>query len=283
MSENRIILKKKIGEGGQGKVFLATYVVDPTHHPRKTISSAVKQIKANQMDMEEVMLQASLSKHPKCNKLIACYYDLFQNPKTRDYYIVMEYIEGKELWDYVRSAAKSEHPLTSAQILILARQALKGLKFIHSRGIAHGDIKMENLMIDKRGDLKYIDFGYGCSEATCRTSKVWHGTTFLAPPEATMDPTRRKTLKSLQEADLWALGCMLAEIILTNANGEIVRVDNVQLDGKSAATARHWKPSKQFPLNRTLLPLYTVIDGLMAINPGKRITASSALKTLSGK
>jgi serine/threonine protein kinase len=277
--DSRITLGKKLGEGAMGKVFLATYVVEPK--TKKTISSAVKQVPAYKMDIEEVQLQAQLSKLPQCNEHIACYYDLFQDSRTRDYLIVMEYVDGQELWDYIK-----DHPVNDSRKLIdLFMQALEGLKFIHSKGIAHGDIKLENFMITHNGKLKYIDFGFGCSEKTCNTSHVWHGTSFLAPPEA-YGPKQTKHLDAIQKVDSWALGSVFAELIASAKRGRITRADDLHMDGKSVASeSDDWKASNQLPVtsNKQMKRLYDVVDALMHPNPKKRASAKDALKMILRK
>jgi serine/threonine protein kinase len=272
--------KKKLGQGAKGKVYLATYVVNPK--TGKKIDSAVKQVPAWLMDLKEIELQSQLSKLPKCNRYVACYYDMKQDPKTKDYFIIMEYVQGQELWDLVRLRASSWTP---AEMLSMFRQMAKGLKFIHSRGIVHGDIKMENLMATTtHGTLiKYIDFGYGCSEETCKSSGVWHGTSYLKPPEAHRDHEPPKNLKTLQKADVWALGCLMAEMVLSRARDVVTRVDSVHMDGASVMGKSNWKASRYLPAtqDQTMLQIYEVIDGLMAVNPAKRSTAAQAARKLS--
>lgn len=277
--DSRITLGKKLGEGAMGKVFLATYIVDPK--TKKTMSSAVKQVPASKMDMEEVQLQAQLSKLPQCNEHIACYYDLFQDSRTRDYLIVMEFVNGQELWDYIK-----DHPvIDNRKLFDLFKQALEGLKFIHSKKIAHGDIKLENFMITHDGKLKYIDLGFGCSENTCNTSHVWHGTSFLAPPEA-YGAKQVKNLETIQKVDSWALGSVFAELIVSSKKGRLTRVDDLDMDGESvAAEPSDWKASDQLPetSNKPTLRLYEIVDALMHPNPKKRATAKDALKILKRK
>jgi serine/threonine protein kinase len=282
--KSRIKLGRKLGEGAMGKVYLATYIVDPIH--KKTIRSAIKEVPANKMDMKEVQLQANLSRLPDCHEHIACYYDLFQDSNTHNYFIVMEYINGKELWDYLKDNIEN---ITEQKLLDLCIQALKGLEFIHANGIAHGDIKLENFMISNGDDrLKYIDFGFGCSETTCASSPVWHGTRFLSPPEAYRGEAS-KNLASMQKADLWAVGSLFAELVLSIANSQITRTDEVSMDGKSVSkhVSKHnkWIASEHLPVvsDEIILEIYNIIDALMTPDPKKRSTAKNALKMLQKK
>lgn len=279
---DRLKLGKKLGEGAMGKVFLSTYIIDKD--TKKTISAAVKQIPANLMNMDEIILQAQLSRLPNCEEHIACFYDIMRNPKNNTYQIVMEYIEGKEMWDYV-----SEHkgPFTDKELLDIMEQALAGLNFIHDHEIAHGDIKLENFMMDKHHKLKFIDFGYGCNNKTCPTSPRWHGTTYLSPPEA-FKRQKEKNLIAMQRADLWALGSMFAELTIANVNdNSLMRTDEVGMSGSKVhrKSDKKWRASAQLSaVNQKrddLTPkIYKVIDGLMRINPDNRLSASDALALL---
>jgi serine/threonine protein kinase len=217
----------------------------------------------------------------------------------------MEYIKGKELFD-VLAALDSE--LTLTQLKDMFKQALEGLAFIHSKDIAHGDIKMENFMLDVQSKrLKYIDFGYGCSKESCKTSPVLHGTGYLDPPEAFSNETvwarklsvpawlRRyvpppdgaRTLQSLQRADIWALGSLFVE--LTLATGErLYRTLEVGMSGEQlkSTDSRKWLASnhlrrKGLLRSRAHDRLYAVIDGMMKLDPDDRFTAEQALKVLT--
>ncbi len=275
---SRIKIGKKIGEGGMGKVFLSTYVIDPKTN--KKISAAVKQVVPSKMNMDEIVLQAQLSRLPNCESHIACFYDIFTDPRTNDYQIVMEYIKGKELWDY---AHEHKGQFTQVELVDIFKQALQGLSFIHSHGIAHADIKLENFMMDNKRKLKFIDFGFGCNEKSCPSSPAWHGTTFLTPPEG-LKLQNKKNLKSMQAADIWALASMFVELIVYA--GSLRRTDDFGMDSASLlrVSKTNWRASKHLQSLRLKRPLnnkiYKVIDGMMRIDPNNRLKASQALKLL---
>src|ERR1051326_5256424 len=69
-------------------------------------------------------------------------------------YIVMEYIDGRDLRSYV-----SEGPLTARKTLDIAAQIAEGLAAAHEHGIVHRDLKPENVMVTKDGFVKILDFG----------------------------------------------------------------------------------------------------------------------------
>lgn len=295
--------KIKLGEGAMGQVFLGTFVTDA--RSGKEISAAVKRVPASKMDLKEVSLQSKLSHLPECNLHVACLYDI---KRTKgNYYIVMEYIKGKELYDVL---AKLEQPLGLMELKRKFKQALQGLVFIHSKGIAHGDIKMENIMEDERSKrLKYIDFGYGCDKESCKTSPVLHGTGYLDPPEAfkketvwsrnlavpswlkryVPPPDGAHTLQSLQRADIWALGSLFVEMTLAEPS-RLYRTMQIGMSGEQLqdTDSREWLASEHLKekgllRSRSHDRLYAVIDGMMKLDPDDRFTATEALKVLTAK
>lgn len=272
-------LGKKIGEGGMGKVYLSTYLVD--RDTGETINSATKTVPEKKMNLEEVVLQAKLSKLPHCHEHIACFYDLFQNPKTLEYYIVMEHIAGEDFWDYVN---KHKQEFSFEELAKLFEDAMEGLSFIHAHDIAHGDVKLENFMINPNTQkLKYIDFGFGCTADSCAGNN-WHGTPFLFPPEAF--PQRRpQNLKDMKAADLWALGALLTDLIIYQPR-KFKRIDDIGMSGADVRNKpKTWLASnflKKAGLKRSSSsfdPFYKAIDSLMRIDPADRTPVATVLRT----
>jgi len=90
---------------------------------------------------------------------------------------------------------------------------IQGLKLLHRNGIAHRDIKPDNIMVDPTSlDIKYIDFGLACRMESCYSTMVG-GTPFYMAPELFLDQVP-DTLETWFKVDYWALGATLMEIIL---------------------------------------------------------------------
>ncbi len=89
-------------------------------------------------------------------------------PKVSDYfsmglreYLVMDFVEGKDLLEILQETARSEQFLREQQVLIWAAQMLDALQYLHSRDpvVLHRDIKPGNIKITPRGNVKLVDFG----------------------------------------------------------------------------------------------------------------------------
>jgi len=76
-------------------------------------------------------------------------------------YIVMEYIQGVELFDYVAGKGR----LTESQAKDIFSQMLKSVKAVNQKGMVHRDLKLENFIIQKSTNKPIlIDFGFACSD-----------------------------------------------------------------------------------------------------------------------
>lgn len=261
------ISQRKLGKGGYGTVWFGQYTIDPKTGDK--INTAIKKISVPLMRLQEVKLQAKLSKLPKCSKHVACLYDVIKDSKF--YYIVMEYLKGNNLTEYLQKTPK----LSPKKVIQIFRDILEGLKFIHSFGIGHGDIKLENLVIDDLGqNIKFIDFGYGCTKTTCKSNPFFHGTTFLSPPETYIKPKIKKSLEGIQAADVWATGATMIEII-SKTDISDMGLSGRKLSKQSAPVDP--KIIQKFSSVKIPIEYYDLIAKMIDPNPKRRITAAKAL------
>lgn len=105
---------------------------------------------------------ANLSKYPMCNRYIVCVYDVFRAEYNNEnnLFLRTELIEGHELSD-LRLCFLDGVKIPLELVRFIIYSILKGLEYIHSQGIAHRDIKDENVMFNHQF-IKIIDFGMAC-------------------------------------------------------------------------------------------------------------------------
>jgi len=115
-------------------------------------------------------------------------------------YFTMEYIEGKDLREFLRDENNLKH------ISEIISQILSALKYLHSKDILHGDIKPENIMVTSDNKIKLLDFGLVVRKGT-RRSKI-SGTPGYIAPEVLRGEAYTES------SDLYALGISLIESIL---------------------------------------------------------------------
>ncbi|MBN2718967.1 MAG: serine/threonine protein kinase [Deltaproteobacteria bacterium] len=120
-------------------------------------------------------------------------------------FIVMEYVEGIDLYDLLDKYKKI--PVEAATIIAL--QVARALNHAHFRGIIHRDIKPANVMISKRGDVKLMDFGIARDETLSDLTETGTG---LGTPSY-MSPEQILGDKLDQRTDIWSLGVVFYQML----------------------------------------------------------------------
>lgn len=252
----------QLGEGGFGKVYAGTFKKDASG---KVIKSAVKVMPVDSFDKKEFNIHASLSSLPKCDEHVACLYSMKR--VGDDVLIAMEYLDGGDLHHYILSR---KTPLGKDELFDMFDQIIEGLRFIHSHGVAHLDVKPENIMVtkDKVPYFKFIDFGFACLKTECFDSSMNYATPYLNPPEYY---NNHIPPGSAQSADVWALGSMLLEVLLLNED-HTATLENAGLDGFSLRDQdRNWSVLDEPATKKLPQSLVKQIARMMRIYPADRV------------
>ncbi|NTV81338.1 MAG: protein kinase, partial [Candidatus Aminicenantes bacterium] len=195
----RFEIIEEIGKGGMGTVY-------------KAYDSKIREIVALKLlkpeiasDIEiierfrnEIKLARQVSHRHVCRM-----YDLGE--EWLSIYISMEYVPGEDLKSFIR---RSGH-LNEAKALGLTRQILEGLVEAHRLGVIHRDLKPQNIMIDRDGNAKIMDFGIARSLHT----KGITGTGVIIGTPEYMAPEQADGRDVDHRADIYALGAILFEMV----------------------------------------------------------------------
>ena len=202
-------VERLVGRGGMGVVMEATNV-------QLDQKVAVKLLAKNSSDptvIERFMREAKAAARLK-SEHVARVFDVGKDP-AHGPFIVMEFLEGKTLADLVATSGRV--PLHRAVEYII--DACEGLAEAHARGIVHQDVKPQNLFLvtgdDGRPNVKVLDFGI----ATMRTKEEASRDAKSSAPRsqgtpAYLSPEQLRGASTIDHrTDIWALGCVLYEIL----------------------------------------------------------------------
>ncbi|MBQ9429414.1 MAG: protein kinase [Clostridia bacterium] len=197
--DDRYKIKRLVGEGGMAMVFEAEDLL-------KKIPVALKVLK-DEFAADEVSVQRFINEskavlmlsHPNIVKI----FDV--SVRGRYKYIVMEYLDGKTLKAYM----KEKGALPAKEAIGYAIQILRALEHAHLGGIIHRDIKPQNIMLLKNGQIKVTDFGIAKlpdAKTLTATDKAI-GTVFYISPE---QAAGKKSID--RRADLYSVGVLMYEM-----------------------------------------------------------------------
>ena len=142
------------------------------------------------------------------NEHIISVHDLFEENGTA--YYVMDYVDGENLAERLKRTSK---PMTEAEVNQILPQILDALKTVHDAGIWHLDLKPTNIMVDKTGKVKLIDFGaskqFNAQKGGATTSTAISYTNGYAPREQ----MEQNLNKIGPWTDIYALGATLYALL----------------------------------------------------------------------
>ncbi|CAG9533857.1 unnamed protein product [Cercopithifilaria johnstoni] len=190
-------LLQRVGSGTYGEVYKAKHI-------RTGELSAVKVVKLEAGDNFAVIQQEILMIRGCVHPNIIAYHGSYLR---RDrLWIVMEYCSGGSLQDIYHMTG----PLSELQIAFVCRETLKGLHYLHSKGMVHRDIKGANILLTHSGDVKLADFGIAAQiTATIGKRKSFIGTPYWMAPEVAC--VERRGGYGV-ECDVWAIGITAIEL-----------------------------------------------------------------------
>lgn len=195
---NRYRLLAQIASGGMAVVYKA-------HDLTLNRVVAIKILRENFADntdfrarfQNEAQAAANLA-HPN----IVTVYDFGQDGNRS--YIVMEYVEGRDLKNVIRAEA----PLAIDRAIDLMAQACAALGYAHRAGLVHCDVKPQNMLVTSDGRLKVTDFGIAraLSQSVPTSDTVWGTPHYFSPEQAAGEPPT-------PASDVYSLGVVMYEML----------------------------------------------------------------------
>jgi len=214
------LVKKKydfnqvLGHGASGEVFLVT-----KKGTNEKFACKIVQKDGSMNDAASMATEIEIMKRLR-HRNVCSMWELYESPKCL--WIILELIEGGDLKSHL--AATSEDHYTESLVCVYFKQCLEAIHYLHSRGVVHRDLKLDNIMVDAYGVIKIVDFGLSAlcelgekgydlelSSKRKRYNKLlemW-GTPNMYSPELIAGGYGPQT-------DMWSLGCVLYELLTGN-------------------------------------------------------------------
>lgn len=196
--KDRYVLEDMIGSGGMAVVYRAT--------DRVTGNDVAVKILKDEFVADEQFRRRFLNESRAISMLrhrnIVSVIDFEFEGNLQ--YIVMEYIDGITLKDFIRT--QKAIPYTIA--IKITMQILSALQHAHERGIIHRDIKPQNIMVLRDGSVKVADFGIAClaNSANTLTQEALGSVHYMSPEQARGDRTDARS-------DIYSAGVVLYEML----------------------------------------------------------------------
>jgi serine/threonine-protein kinase len=189
-----------IGSGGMSTVYLAEHRV---MHRQRAIKVLPQRRVNDSSYLARFHLEAQATAQLDHPNIVRCY-DVDNEGDT--HYIVMEFIEGKDL----NTIVKQEGPLSLELACNYIAQSAEGLSHAHECGLIHRDVKPANLLVDTRGIVKILDLGLALFSDNERASlTVEHNENVLGTADYLAPEQAVNSHKVDHKADIYGLGCSL--------------------------------------------------------------------------
>ncbi len=250
-----------IGQGAFGKVNLGL----------NTLTGrvvAIKSFNKQSLDNEnkkKILYETNLMKklnHPNITKIL----ELFESEKY--ILLIMEYINGGNLFSFVKKRRK----LNEKTSKFLFKQIILGIKYIHSQNIVHRDIKLENILIDIKNNIKICDFGI--SKILNLKEKLYDqcGTPMYMAPEIFL--SNKEKGYEPYPIDLWSAGIALYIML----SGTLPFCTKNDLNEKDKFSLRNSIINSEFkPIENISNEALDLLNGLLRKDPKKRFKINDVL------
>uniref|UniRef100_A0A8C1CRY1 cGMP-dependent protein kinase n=1 Tax=Cyprinus carpio carpio TaxID=630221 RepID=A0A8C1CRY1_CYPCA len=187
-----------LGVGGFGKVELVTTLQHRTYFAMKKIS---KQHVVAKKQEGHVLLEKKILQAIQCDFIVRLH-AAFKD--SRYIYMIMEFCPGGEIWTKLKQARRFEENIS----VFITACVVEAFAYLHNKGILYRDLKPENLMLDSKGYVKLVDFGFAKELSRGEKTYSFCGTPEYIPPEIIQNQGHDFA------ADFWSLGILIYELLV---------------------------------------------------------------------
>ena len=258
---SKYIIGKELGKGAYAKVILIT----DKYTKKKYAMKIYEKIKLTDNSKKKSVLREIEIMKKVNHKNIVKLKEIIYTQK--EILIIMEYINGISLREYYNKNIKNQFNLTKEKEKILKTffiQIFSAMGYLHRNHMAHRDIKLENILLDKDNEIKIIDFGFGIYNPENKLQNFFCGTPNYMSPEIL-----NKKYYLSEKSDLWSLGILFYKMCCAD----------FPFKGKDEKEL--FKVIKKGVFNYpNFIPsdIKNIINHLIVVDPNKRISCDDILK-----
>jgi TolB-like protein/Tfp pilus assembly protein PilF len=190
---------EELGTGGMGKVYRA---YDTKIKVEVALKILKPEIAADKKTIERFSSEIRLSRDIT-HKNVCRMHDMNEEEGTQ--YITMEYVSGEDLKSFIKRVGQ----LPAGKVISITEQICDGLSEAHRLGVIHRDLKPQNIMIDKEGNAKIMDFGIARS---LKAEGITREGAIIGTPEY-MSPEQVEGKEADQRSDIYSLGIIMYEMV----------------------------------------------------------------------
>jgi serine/threonine protein kinase len=252
--KERYLLENKIGSGGMSDIYRATDLfLQQAGVSNSTVAIKVLQQQfVDQPDALQLLLQEAHKTQQLSHPNIVRVFDV--DSDQQHYFIVMECLDGESLDQVIKRYKPKGLPLKSAMNLLC--QIADALDFAHKTGIVHADLKPANIMVNRSGEVKVLDFGVAqklqlnhdiyAAEQQSQTAPLSGYTPAYASPQLLAGNT------PCVADDIFSFACLSYELLTSKHPFERLPADKAQQQNKQATKPAHLNLLQWQTLKRAL-------------------------------
>lgn len=284
----KYIKKEKIGQGTYAKVYHA-FDKENNRHVALKVVELIPEEGMPSTSLREISLMKELN-----HKNILVLLEVIHT-KT-ELIVVFEYMECGDLKKHLNILKEKKRTFSKNNIKHIMYQLLCAVSFFHEKHIIHRDIKPQNILINKKNEIKIADFGLARSiELSSGLFSNEVVTLWYRPPEILLGSTKYGL-----EIDIWSVGCIFAELCLgwpvfcgKDFKEQLNLIFNVfgspdketeheLLENANETTKKFFFSLRNIPQNLSVFSSMNEIEislllQMLSFSPSKRITAKKAL------
>ncbi len=245
-----------IGKGAYGEVVEAVHKRSGDAVALKIYAKSRMADKTRKANLLREVRNLEAINHPNVVKLYDCIDDVSKNVV-----MVMEFVRGVSLKRYA-----SARRLSEKEVAHLFRQIVSAVAYCHSKGVAHRDLKLENVLVTGNGTVKIIDLGFSIWTQRGQKVKILCGTPAYMAPEII-----KRYEYDPQLADIWAAGVVLYYLLSGTFPFKGGSPEEI---GKSIAESK----LAELDSNKVSSGAAELVRAMLTADPSHRFTAFAALQ-----